>query len=132
MRNGKKYLITLLIGFAAAALLLWAKNITGQTEAVDVFHILCDVFFVVGFLITAAGLLVLSSNEGTFDMLVYGTKSFLDLFRKNSIKRYDSFYDYRMEREEKKLPFGFLLICGLFFLAISMVMYYFYRRFSGA
>lgn len=132
MRAGKKYLITLLIGFGAVALLLWVKGITAQTEAVDVFHILCDVFFAVGFFITAAGLLVLSSNEGTFDMLIYGTKSFLDMFRKNSIKRYDSFYDYRMERSEKKIPFGFLLICGLFFLAISMVMYYFYRRYSGS
>lgn len=131
MRSGKKYLITLLIGFGLAALLLWTKNIAAQTEAVAVFHILCDVFFVVGFLITAAGLLVLSSNEGTFDMLIYGTKTFLDMFRKNVIKRYDSFYDFRMERSDKKLPFGFLLICGLFFLAISMVMYYFYRQCSG-
>ena len=77
MRAGKKYLITLLVGFGAVALLLWAKDITAQTEAAAVFQILCDVFFAVGFFITAAGLLVLSSNEGTFDMLVYGTKSFL-------------------------------------------------------
>ena len=132
MRAGKKYLITLLVGFGAVALLLWSKDIFGQTKNVDIFHILCDVFFVVGFFITAAGLLVLSSNEGTFDMLIYGTKSFLDMFRRNSAKKYDSFYDYRMERSEKKLPFGFLLICGLFFLAISMVMYYFYRQYSGA
>ena len=130
MRSGKKYVITLLIGFGLVALLLWAKDIFGQTEAVDVFHILCDVFFAVGFFITAAGLLVFSSNEGTFDMLVYGTKSFLDLFRKERLKKYDTFYDYRMAKSEKKLPFGFLLICGLFFLAISMVMYYFYRQYS--
>lgn len=130
MRSGKKYAITLLIGFALVALLLWAKDIFAQTEAVDVFHILCDVFFAVGFFITAAGLLVFSSNEGTFDMLVYGTKSFLDLFRKERLKKYDTFYDYRMAKSEKKLPFGFLLICGLFFLAISMVMYYFYRQYS--
>ena len=130
MRAGKRYLITLLIGFGVVALFLWSKDILAQTEIVDVFHILCDAFFVVGFLITAAGLLVLSSNEGTFDMLIYGTKAFLDMFRKNSIKKYDSFYDYRMARSETKLPFGFLLICGLFFLAISMVMYYFYRQYN--
>ena len=130
MRAGKKYAITMVIGFALVALLLWAKDIFGQTEAVDVFHILCDVFFAVGVFITSAGLLVFSSNEGTFDMLVYGTKAFIDLFRKAPIKKYDSFYDYRMARSETKLPFGFLLICGLFFLAVSMVMYYFYRLYS--
>lgn len=132
MKVAKKYLITLLIGFAAVGLLAWSKGVAAQTEPVAVFHILCDVFFAVGFLITASGLLVLSSNEGTFDMLIYGTKSFLDMFRKEKKLKYDTFYDYRSARAEKKIPFGFLLICGLLFLAISMVMYYFYRRYSGA
>jgi drug/metabolite transporter (DMT)-like permease len=130
MKALKKYLITLLVGFAGVALILWSKDIMAQTAAVDVFHILCDAFFVVGFVITAAGLLVFSSNEGTFDMLVYGVKSFLDMFRKDSIKKYDTFYDYRESRAQSKMSFGFMIICGLFFLAVSMVMYYFYTQYK--
>lgn len=130
MKTGKKYLITLLIGFGAVALLAWSKGVFAQTEAGAVFHILCDVFFAVGFLIFASGLLVFSSNEGTFDMLIYGTKSFLDMFRKVKKLKYDTFYDYRSDRAEKKMPFGFLLICGLILLAISMVMLYFYHQYK--
>ena len=130
MKALKKYLITLLVGFAGVALILWSKDIMAQTAAVDVFHILCDAFFVVGFVITAAGLLVFSSNEGTFDMLVYGVKSFVDMFRKDSIKKYDTFYDYRESRAQSKMSFGFMIICGLFFLAVSMVMHYFYTQYK--
>ena len=130
MKALKKYIITLLIGFAAVALILWAKDIFAQTEPVKVFHILSDAFFAVGVVITSAGLLVLSSNEGTFDIVVYGMSSFLDFFRKQSKKKYETFYDYRASRQEKKLSFGFILLCGLLFLAIAVVMYLLYSQYA--
>jgi hypothetical protein len=73
---------------------------------------------------------VFSANGGTFDILTYGMSSFVDLFRTQSKKKYATFYDYRVSREEKKLPFGFLLICGLIFLVIAFVMYFLYRQHS--
>ena len=130
MKAYKKFFITMLIGLGAVALILWSKDILQQTAPVEIFHILTDAFFVVGTVITCAGLLVFSSNEGSFDMLVYGVKSFLDMFRKKSMKKYDTFYDYRESRADKKLKFGFLLICGLMFLVISLVMYFFYQQYK--
>ena len=130
MKAYKKFFITMLIGLGAVALILWSKDILQQTAPVEIFHILTDAFFVVGTVITCAGLLVFSSNEGSFDMLVYGVKSFLDMFRKSSMKKYDTFYDYRESRADKKLKFGFLLICGLMFLVISLVMYFFYQQYK--
>ena len=130
MRGFKKYFITLIIGFAAVAMILWSKDILAQEALVDVFHILCDGFFAVGVVIFAAGMLVFSTNEGTFDMLVYGVQSFTDLFRKESTKKYETYYDYKVSRAEKKLSFGFLLICGALFLAIAFVMYFLYRQYS--
>lgn len=129
MRGFKKYLITLLTGFALVALILWSKDIFSQTEPKAIFHILTDGFFVVGVLMTCVALLIFSSNEGSFDILVYGVSSFLDMFRKTSLKKYETFFDYRESRADKKLKFGFLLICGLFFLAISFVMYYLYCQY---
>lgn len=128
MKAVKKYLITLLIGFATVAMILWSKGVFQLTEAVAIFHTLSDAFFVVGVVIFSAGALIFSSNEGTFDMLVYGMKTFLEMFKKQSIRKYDTFYDYRQSRVDKKVQFGFLLICGLVFLAIAFVMYYFYRQ----
>ena len=79
-----KYLVTLLCGLAASMLIFFSKDIFSQVEAVKVFHILCDGFFAVGVVITAIGLLIFTSNEGTFDAIVYGVGSFIDMFRRTS------------------------------------------------
>ena len=129
MRTFKKYGITLLIGLLAVAGILWAKDIFAQTDPKSIYHILSDAFFAVGTVILCAGLLIFSSNGGTFDMLVYGVSSFLDMFRTVSRKKYDTFYDYRMSRAEKQLPFGFLVICGLIFMAVAFAMYWLYRQY---
>lgn len=122
MKTFRKYFITLIAGLAVAAGIAWAKDVFAQTEPAQIFHILCDSFFAVGTVLCCAGLLIFSSNEGTFDMLSYGVSSFIDLFRAKSKKKYDTFFDYRESKAEKKSPFGFLLICGLIFVAISLVM----------
>ena len=120
MKTLRKYLITLAVGLAAVAGIVWAKDIFAQTEPTKIFHILCDAFFAVGTVMCCGGLLILSSNEGSFDMIVYGVSSFIDLFRSTSRKKYATFFDYRESRADKKLRFGFLLICGLLFVAISL------------
>ena len=120
MKKLRKYLITLTVGLAAVAGIAWAKDILAQTEPAAIYHILCDAFFAVGTVMCCAGLLILSGNEGSFDMIVYGVSSFVDLFRATSKKKYATFYDYRESRSDKKLHFGFLLICGLLFIAVSL------------
>lgn len=130
MKDPKKYLITLAVGFSVVALIVFTKDIFAQTEAQKIFHILTDAFFAAGTFITAAGLLVWSSNEGTFDMLVYGVKSFVNMFKKNPEKKYEDFFDYRQSRADSKFSFGYLIICGLFFLAVSFVMLFLYGRYN--
>ena len=49
MKLAKKYLITLGIGLLAVLFIVYAKDVFIQTEAAKVFHILCDGFFAVGF-----------------------------------------------------------------------------------
>ena len=129
MKTFRKYLITLLIESLLVLWIIWAKDIFVQTELVSVFHILADGFFAVGVVVTLSGLLVFSSNEGTFDMIVYGVSSFVDLFRVKQLKKYHTFYDYRESRTDKKIPFGFLVICGLIFVAVAFVMYFLYRQY---
>lgn len=130
MRSFWKYFITLFVGFLGAFGIMMSKDLFGQTNPADIFHILCDAFFVVGVVMTGLGLLIFSSNEGTFDMMIYGVRSFMDMFRKNASKKYPTFYDYKTSREDKKLKFGFMLICGLFFIALSLTMLYFYSMYT--
>ena len=130
MRSFKKYLITAAVGLLMVGAIVWSKDLFAQTEPVTVFHILCDAFFASGIVIFAAGVLVFSSNEGTFDIFVYGVSSFVDMFRKKSMKKYNTFFDYRESREDLKLPFGFLLLTGAVFIAVSLVMLYFYHLYK--
>lgn len=129
MKIFKKYLITLLIESFLVLCIIWAKDIFAQTELVSVFHVLADAFFAVGVVVSLSGLLVFSSNEGTFDMIIYGVNSFFDMFRSKSLKKYETFYDYRESKSDKKIRFGFLIICGLLFVAISFLMYFLYRQY---
>lgn len=130
MRSVKKYLITAVVGLLLVGAIVWSKDLFAQTAPVEVFHILCDAFFAVGIVIFAAGVLVFSSNEGTFDIFVYGISSFVDMFRKKSQKKYNTFYDYRESREDLKLPFGFLMLTGAVFIAVSLVMLYLYHNYK--
>ena len=130
MKALKKYGITLSVGALLTFGIAYSKDVFHQTDLVTVFHILCDAFFVSGTLITSAGLLVFSTNAGTFDMLVYGVQSFVGMFRRNYSRKYETFYDYRVARSEKKVPWLFLVLCGALYLAISFVMYYFYKLYS--
>lgn len=126
----KKYAITLSIEAVLVALLAWAKDILAQTAMVDIFHILCDCFFVVGVVATGVGALVFVSNEGVFDGIVYGVRAFVNIFRKEDNRNRESYFDYRARKAENKFSFAFLLICGLIFLAVAGAMLVLYHHYS--
>ena len=128
MRKYLKYIITVTIGLAFSALIIFSKDIFNQESTTEVMKILCDGFFVPGVVILGFGLLVVASNGGTFDMIVYGTKKFFDLFRRNAYKRVnETFYEYKKAKSDKKIEFLYMIITGLVFIAISiifLVLYY--------
>ncbi len=130
MKSLKKYLITLLIGFIGVGAVLLIRDVFSMTEAAAIFHTLTDAFFISGVFITSAGAIVFTSNEGAFDMLAYGLSSFADMFKKKENRKYESFYDYKESKADKKAGFGFLLICGAFFLIVSFVMLFLYHQYS--
>lgn len=121
MSNTKKYLITISVGIALTFGIALLRKLSSATELVEIMLILCDSFFVTGILLTCLGLLVVSSNLGAFDMLVYGMTSFIDYFRKKSERKYETFYDYRVSREKNKGSFAYLLIIGVCFIIVSLI-----------
>lgn len=127
MKNTKKFWISFIVCSVCAFFMAWWRGIFTQKAPLYVFHILSDSFLVVGILATCIALLLFVSNEGTFDIFVYGLKSFWSFFKKDISRKYDTFYDYRTARQEKRVPFLFLLICGVIFLLMSMLMYAGYR-----
>ena len=118
----------MLIGLGSALAIANSKGIFAQTSPQTVYHILTDSFLVPGVVIGGLGLLIFASNEGTFDGLVFGMNSFFDIFRRPERRRHKTLYDYRAERADKKIQFGFMLICGLILTAVAVVMYLLYKQ----
>ena len=70
-KNILRYSIASAVGLALAFVILCFKNIFSQTDAVKVFQILCDAFFVTGICFACIGVIMLAGNGGAFDMLGY-------------------------------------------------------------
>ena len=130
MKKALKYIITMAIGFAFVLAILLARDVFSLTDRVTILHILTDAFTAVGVIMTGVGLLIFCSNEGVFDGLAYGVKSFINLFRKNATT-YNSLYDYREAKGREKLSFGFMVLCGLFFYVTSLILYFVWRKYSA-
>lgn len=130
MNSIKKYLITFVAGIVAVFAIIWSKDIFNATEAQMVFHILCDSFFAVGVVIAGIGLLIFASNEGVFDGLAYGVSLFINMFKKDPSRKYRTLYDYKESRKKVDVKLAFMLICGGFFIIVSLIMYLFYRMYQ--
>lgn len=126
MKKIFKYLITFLIASLMTFGIILAKNVF-EAELKDVYKILIDAFFAVGCVIFCIGILIFSSNEGTFDMLGYGIRQLFNLFKKDvRDAKYRTFYEYRCAKREKNGTFAHFIIIGIIFISISLFLLIFY------
>ena len=127
IKNGRawlSYIIAAAVLAAITVLVGWARGGFADTDVRSLLGDWCDAFFVPGILGVCFGLLVLASNGGAFDMLVYGMKRFFELFRKDPIDRkYGSFYEYQQARKDKKRSFLYLIIVGGGYLVVGIVLF---------
>ncbi len=128
MRSIYKYLIALGAGAAVACLIAYSKGILGASEISAVYHILHDSFIVPAVVIAGSGGLIFVSNEGAFDGISYGLKSFFDIFRKEKRNKHTSFYDYKESKSGKEMSCGYLVLAGLTLLAVAVVMLLLYNQ----
>ena len=128
MKTFIKYLVTFCVGAILSAIVMYSKGLFAQTDAATIYHILSDSFIVAGVLLGGLGLLVFVSNEGVFDILVFGTKQFFGFFRKAKTQKFADFYEYKEAQAQKKLKFGSILVVGAFFIALSAVMLVLYKQ----
>ena len=127
-KNILRYSIASAVGLALAFVILCFKNIFSQTDAVKVFQILCDAFFVTGICFACIGVIMLAGNGGAFDMLGYAFVMLFDALRKDISKRkYKDFDEYRQAKKEKKRNVLYMFVVGGAFIAISvifLILYY--------
>lgn len=123
----------LIIAEAAVSLLIARSQgmAMGNTLSLNSRY-LCDGCFVVGLMTTGIGLLTWVSTTGFFDMMgygvQYGVRAFVGLFGGNRKPNGKSFYEYKLEKDEKRgKPQLALMLTGVLFILLSMMflaMYY--------
>lgn len=123
----KKTILEYSISFGICAvltlILIAVKGTFTLTDPQTIYHYLTDSFFTTGVICAGLGLLVVLSNWGAFDFLIYGFIRFISLFKKdpNNIK-HPTYYDYHVYRAEKDKPeFLYLVIIGFLFIGVSMI-----------
>ncbi len=123
-----RYSVTFGVGLLIALLVSFAKQVYWLSDPVEIQQALCDCFAVPGMLLILFGALVFCTNGGTFDMLGFGAKKFIGLFKRNKTERdRESFYEYRRRKQENKHSFGYLILVGAVFLAAGLVFFFLYK-----
>ena len=114
MKIIKKLLTPTIISIALFLVLFFARY--------GIDHYVCDSFFVTGFILVLFGGMIFVSNNGTFNLITYGTKKFIGLFKKESNFKL-KYHEYVLLQEEKeKADVWPTLVVGLVYLAIGIAM----------
>lgn len=86
-------------------------------------------FSVPGIICLGVGLLIWCSNEGAFDMLSYGVRSFFRLFRKDvKDRKYGDYYGYQQARKDRKKPFLYMIAVGGAYLLVGIILIVIYSQ----
>lgn len=120
------FLLISAVCFSLALVDVFARKISFEMET---FRVLGDAFGVSGLFCFSLWMLVWLSDEGAFDIIVYGVRkvfnvTFQHMMRNSSLP--DSYVDYvamkRAKKHNRHYPFFFV---SLFFLVIGSVLSFF-------
>jgi len=97
-------------------------DLFGQTELLPSLKVMADCCTVPAVLYIGVALLGWAGSKGTFDIFGYSIGGLFRLFKKDAYeKRGDTFYDYRVKKDESRKPFNWpLLVVGLVFLGLAI------------
>ena len=97
-------------------------DLFGQTELLPALKVLADCCTVPAVLYVGVALLGWAGSKGTFDIFGYSIGGLFRLFKKDAYeKRGETFYDYRVKKDESRKPFNWpLLVVGLAFLTLAI------------
>lgn len=118
----RAYLINLAVAAVMAMSGMLAWDLFAQTEPLAVIKILSDSFFLPGVLLVGASLIGWVASKGTFDMFGYTGHNFINMFKRDSYLKHESYYDYKAKKDEKRKPFNIpRTLVGLGFLALGII-----------
>lgn len=128
MSVAKKYIILGIVDIACLFAFALFRGVFSAPNAVHVYHILCDDFFVIGVLNVCIGLFIWVTNEGAFDMINYGMRKFWGLMFK-SFDKYADFIDYKESKSGKNMFFLNFVLYGVLFIVIAYIFLKLYQQY---
>ncbi len=122
MKTRKKYLIASAIAALICVFMLYLYDIGNAQGLAQIYKILADSFTLPGILFLALGSLVWVESTGAIDGIAYALGRAGRMLIPFSKKNNETFYDYKTRKAENRSGgYGFLLIVGAAFLAISVI-----------
>lgn len=114
------WLVASLVAIAVFCLTFFLRALYTLTGA-------CDACFFASVAVFAVLLIYIVERSGTFDVFNYQFLRFFESFRPDGIKKWDTAYDYKLDKEKKRkttkvffLPY--LIVGGAFFLAATILL----------
>lgn len=99
----------------------------GTLALVDQYRILCDAFSIPGLLSILSGALMWVAGEGALDGVGYVLSYAIHALLPGSQHKGERYSDYKLRKHGKKVEgYGFLIVVGLAFTAVSLVFYALY------
>lgn len=131
-KNLIKYGSCVAAGLLTGCGYLSGKDIFNQ-PLIDQYRLLSDAFMLPGFLMVAVGLLIFLANEGAFTGVGFIAQKAVGLLIPFLYKQKGETYGQYVERKTGKPTkgYGFLLICGCVFLAVSAVFVVLFNQVHG-
>jgi len=125
-----QYVIYFILGLFIVAMGMKSQGFFEATMPLEKIRILSDCLLFPGALFGGIGALTWIAAKGTFDMLGYGFSYFFSGFV-NPKKKRETFYEYKLRKEDdgKWLPELFLV--GMFYLLLSIVFVLIYMSMGG-
>lgn len=117
-----RYGITLALGAALTWLILDLQGYAYLTSDMARYRLLSNAFTIPGTIMLMVGLLVLISSTGVYDGLGYTLRWLRMTLLPFDTAKHERYYDYvQRKRSLPRLHGGFLIVCGIIFLAIAVV-----------
>ena len=118
-----RYGVCAVVATALLFLILWLNKFWTLTEPQDRLRVLCDAFSLPGLLLVLTTGLIFVANAGTFNGLLYGLKTGVEIVLPFLPHKYVRYRDFVAKRKEKRVKgYSFICFTGLAFLAVGIIL----------
>ncbi len=128
MKIAKKYIILGIVNIVCLFAFAYSRGVFDAPDAVHVYHILSDDFFVTGVLNMGIGLFMWVSNEGMFDLINYGMRKFWGFFFKD-LNKYADYMDYKESKAGRKAYCLNFILYGALFIILAYIFLKLYQQY---